>query len=43
MIEDDRPQKIMTNPCDATKINTSSTQGSGKSANVYNLNPDCGN
>ena len=43
MTEDDRTQKIMTNPCDAHKINTSSTQGSGTSAHVYNFNPDCGN
>ena len=32
----------MTNPCDAHKINTSSTQGSGTSAHVYTINPDCG-
>ena len=42
MTEDDSPQNIMTNPCDAHKINTSSTQGSGTSAHVYNINPDCG-
>ena len=33
----------MTDPCDAQKIKTSSTQGSGTSSHVYNLNPDCGN
>ena len=43
MTEDDRPQNIMTNPCDAHKINTSFTQGSGTSAHMYNLNTNCGN
>ena len=43
MTEDDRPQKIMTNPCDAHKINTSFTQGYGTSAHMYNLNTKCGN
>ena len=43
MTEDDRRQKIMTNPCDSHKINTSFTQDYGTSVYVYNLNPDCGN
>ena len=42
MTEDGCPQKILAKCCDAHKINTKATKGSGTSTHVYNLNPDCG-
>ena len=42
LTEDGRPQKILAKCCDAHKINTEATKGSGTSTHVYNLNPDCG-